>query len=100
MNTLVLVDINHNYVLICDSVGTKKFGNEKCITNTSHFDDRADAQRYITVHIAQWHMPQGFTRSHCHWVLPPDEHLQCIAPAAAMVADVDLQNKSLPKQYA
>jgi hypothetical protein len=77
--------------------GQKNMEMKNASQNTGHFDDRADAQRNITVCIVRWCMPQGFTRSHCHWVLPPDEHLQCIAPAADMVVDVDLQHKSLPK---
>jgi hypothetical protein len=66
---------------------TKRYGNEKCIINTGHFDYHADAQVQHGAHPPMAHT-QGFAR--CHWVLPPDKYLRCIAPADIMVVAVDV----------
>jgi hypothetical protein len=59
--------------------------DKKCRQIAGDLDHHADAAVRCGVHRPMEHI-QGFTRS--HWMLPSDECLRCIAPAAVIVDEL------------
>ncbi len=69
--------------------------NKKCRQIDGNFDCHGNAVVRCRTHQPIEHI-QGFIRS--HWMLPLGEFLRCIAPAAAMVKEFELNTQNANKR--